>query len=68
MDMSFTAEELAFRDEVRAWIKENLPAELKQKLIDGVVPNKEDVVGWHRKLNAKGWAVPHWPVEWGGQN
>ncbi len=68
MDMSFTAEELAFRDEVRAWIKANLPAELKQKLIDGVVPNKEDIVGWHRKLNAKGWAVPHWPVEWGGQD
>ena len=33
-----------------------------------MVPNKEDIVGWHRKLNAKGWAVPHWPVEWGGQN
>jgi alkylation response protein AidB-like acyl-CoA dehydrogenase len=68
MDMSFTAEELAFRDEVRAWIKANLPAQLKQKLIDGVVPNKEDIVDWHRKLNAKGWAVPHWPVEWGGQD
>jgi alkylation response protein AidB-like acyl-CoA dehydrogenase len=68
MEMSFTKEDMAFRDEVRAWIKTNLPAKLKQKLIDGEVPNKQDIVDWHRKLNAKGWAVPHWPVEWGGQD
>jgi alkylation response protein AidB-like acyl-CoA dehydrogenase len=68
MDMNFTAEELAFRDEVRAFIKKELPQKLRQKLLDGEVPNKEDTVGWHRKLNAKGWAVPHWPVEWGGQD
>jgi alkylation response protein AidB-like acyl-CoA dehydrogenase len=68
MDMNFSAEELAFRDEVRAFIKKELPAALRKKLLDGEVPNKEDMVDWHRKLNAKGWAVPHWPVEWGGKD
>ena len=69
MDMNFTADELAFRDEVRAFIKAELPPALKKKLIDGEVPNTEDTVLWHRKLNAKGWAVlvgqhaPHHPTD-----
>jgi pimeloyl-CoA dehydrogenase large subunit len=37
-------------------------------MIEGRHLAKEDLVGWQRILNAKGWAVPHWPVEWGGTN
>jgi pimeloyl-CoA dehydrogenase large subunit len=66
MDLRFTEEELAFRDEVRAFLKTALPASIRQKLIDGRHFSKEDLVTWSRILNGKGWAVPHWPVEWGG--
>jgi pimeloyl-CoA dehydrogenase large subunit len=66
MDLRFTDEELAFRHEVRAFMKSALPERLRQKMIDRHHPSKEDLVQWQQTLNAKGWAVPHWPVEWGG--
>ena len=66
MDLRFTPEETSFRDEVRAFMKENLPAATRNKLIEGRRLGKDDMVNWQRILNAKGWAVPHWPKEWGG--
>ena len=66
MDLRFTPEETAFRDEVRAFMKEKLPAATRTKLIEGRRLGKDDLVSWQRILNAKGWAVPHWPKEWGG--
>lgn len=66
MDLRYTEEQLAFRDEVRAFLKENLPEEIRARLIDGEKVRKEDLVFWSRILNQKGWAVPHWPVEHGG--
>ena len=66
MDLRYTEEQLAFRDEVRAFLKENLPEEIRARLIDGEKVCKEDLVFWSRVLNEKGWAVPHWPVAYGG--
>ena len=66
MDLRFTPEENAFRDEVRAFMKENLPPAIRAKMIEGRRLGKEDMITWQRILNAKGWAVPHWPKEWGG--
>jgi len=66
MDLRFTDDELAFRDEVRAFIKQSLPDSIRQKLIAERHFSKEDLVAWSRILNKKGWAVAHWPVEWGG--
>ena len=66
MDLRFTDEELAFRQEVRAFMKSALPERLRRKMIDRHHPSKEDLVQWQQTLNGKGWAVPHWPVEWGG--
>ena len=66
MDLRFTDEELAFREEVRAFVKANLPASIRQKIVEGRHPSKDDLVTWTRLLNKKGWSVPHWPVEWGG--
>lgn len=66
MDLSFSKEELAFRDEVRTFFKESLPADIRQKLVEGRHTSKEDMVAWQRILNKKGWAVPHWPKEYGG--
>ena len=66
MDLSFTPEEIAFRDEVRTFFKENLPKDIRDKLVAGMHATKEDMIRWTRILNKKGWAVPHWPVEYGG--
>lgn len=66
MDLRFTPDEIAFRDEVQTFLAQNLPEEARRCMIDGEVVNKQDLVDWSRTLNAKGWAVPHWPVEYGG--
>ncbi|WP_424628255.1 pimeloyl-CoA dehydrogenase large subunit [Bradyrhizobium sp. SYSU BS000235] len=66
MDLSFTKEELAFRDEVRTFFNENVPASTRQKMQEGRHLGKEDLVNWQRILNKKGWAVTHWPKEYGG--
>ena len=67
MDLRFTHEEIAFRDEVRDFLHREIPADIRRRVADGRHPSKEDIVTCHRILNARGWAVPHWPTEWGGQ-
>ena len=65
MDMEFNAEDLAFRDEIRTFIAENHP-DMSAKKDAGEEMAKEDFLGWHRILHAKGWVAPAWPVEYGG--
>ncbi len=66
MDLSYSAEELAFRDEVRDWLEANLPADIRAKVVGYQALTKEDFQRWHKILADKGWSVPHWPEEWGG--
>ncbi len=66
MDLGFSDEESAFRDEVRAFVKTSLPDAIREKLEGGHHPSHGDIVTWTRILAAKGWGAPHWPVEWGG--
>ena len=66
MDLSFSREEIAFRDEVRTFFKESVPASTRQKMEEGRHVGKDDLVNWQRILNKKGWAVSHWPKEYGG--
>jgi pimeloyl-CoA dehydrogenase large subunit len=66
MDLRFTDEELKFRDEVRTFFKENLPPAIREKLKEGRHTSKDELVEWTRILNKKGWAVSHWPKEYGG--
>ena len=66
MDLSYSAEELAFRNEVRDWLAANLPTDIRDKVVNYQHLSKEDYLRWHKILAAKGWSVPHWPVEWGG--
>ena len=66
MDLDFSPEDNAFREEVRTWIAENYPAELRAHQQSEDALSKEDYFSWHRILAKKGWAVPSWPVEWGG--
>jgi len=66
MDLRFTPEEIGFRDEVRAFMRDHLPEATRRKMIEGRRLVKSDMVDWQRILNKNGWAVPHWPQQWGG--
>jgi alkylation response protein AidB-like acyl-CoA dehydrogenase len=66
MDLRFTPEEVAFRDEVRAFLRANLPPELATKVRQGLRLTRDDMARWHAILHARGWLASHWPREWGG--
>ena len=66
MDLNYSPDEIAFRDEVRGWLADNVPADLRQKVLDYEELSKEDLVRWHKILAKKGWVAPAWPKEWGG--
>ena len=65
MNLEFTPEEQAFRDEVRAFIAENYPKHLGDVGLREDL-SREDFLAWHKILGEKGWSVPAWPVEYGG--
>ena len=66
MDLEYTVEQDAFRDEVREFIHENLDEATKHKVESGLKLEKHDYVNWQKALNRKGWLAPHWPVAHGG--
>ncbi|MCP4327834.1 MAG: pimeloyl-CoA dehydrogenase large subunit [Alphaproteobacteria bacterium] len=66
MDVKLNAEDAAFRDEVRQFIADNLPADIRRRVETGKRLSKDDHVRWQRVLHQKGWIAPHWPVEHGG--
>jgi alkylation response protein AidB-like acyl-CoA dehydrogenase len=66
MDLRFTAEEIAFREEVREFFRSALPSDIRRKCILGQRLSREDIVRWQRILYEKGWVTPAWPVAWGG--
>lgn len=65
VDITFSAEELAFRDEVRAFLKEAFTEDLKKRLKDKEL-FKAAFIEWQRALHAKGWVAQGWPTEYGG--
>ncbi len=67
MDLRFTPEENAFRDEMRTFFREKIPAEIRARLGSGRHVGREEMVACQRIMNAHGLAVPHWPVEHGGR-
>ena len=66
MDLDFSAEELAFREEVRAFVRASVPADIARKVLDHRHLSKQDQVRWQDILAAKGWLAGHWPREFGG--
>jgi alkylation response protein AidB-like acyl-CoA dehydrogenase len=65
MNLEFSPDEQAFRDEVRAFIEENYPKQASANSLRDEMP-PEDMVAWYKILGEKGWSVPAWPVEYGG--
>jgi alkylation response protein AidB-like acyl-CoA dehydrogenase len=66
MDLNFTAEELAFRDEVRTWVRAHLPQDIAHKVHNDLRLTKDDLQRWARILGKKGWHGYGWPKEFGG--
>ncbi|MDE1169482.1 MAG: acyl-CoA dehydrogenase family protein [Pseudomonas sp.] len=66
MNINYTPEELAFRDEVRAFLSAELPADIAAKVRLGKNLSKEDHQRWQRTVSKRGWYAPGWPVELGG--
>ncbi len=68
MDLDFTAEELAFEQEVREFLAANLPAHIVEGTANNssVFVEKDIALEWQAILVEKGWAVPQWPAEHGG--
>lgn len=66
MDLRYTDDELAFRDEVRAFFKDALPADLRRAAEQGQRYSAAQLRRWQRILYERGWATPAWSPEWGG--
>ena len=66
MDLAFTPEEQQFRQEVRDWVRANLPDEIRHKVINALHLTREDHQRWARILGGKGWLASGWPKAFGG--
>lgn len=67
MNLEYTAADNAFRQEVRRFLDEHLPRDMAARTYAGFTPPaKQDLNDWNKILFQKGWAAPHWPVEYGG--
>jgi alkylation response protein AidB-like acyl-CoA dehydrogenase len=66
MDLSFSPEQIKFRQEVREWIASAMPPPIKKKADLDLSFSHEEQTEWHKILHKKGWVAPHWPKEYGG--
>jgi len=67
LNFTFSAEDEAFRAEVREFLAQAVPPEMARRHAMGYhPPPKDDLLHWNRILAERGWSVPHWPVEHGG--
>ena len=67
MDINFTKEDIAFRDEIRDWLNNGgYPKHVKEKTDKGITISKQDQIDFHKALGEKGWMGYNWPEEHGG--
>lgn len=66
MDLAFTPEEQKFREEVRAWVRANLPQDIAHKVHNALHLTRDDMQRWAKILGKKGWLGYGWPKEFGG--
>jgi alkylation response protein AidB-like acyl-CoA dehydrogenase len=64
VDLSFTAEDLAFRREAREWLRANVPTTTRPEDFDGA---RAWDMAWQRKQHEGGYGGIAWPREYGGQ-
>jgi alkylation response protein AidB-like acyl-CoA dehydrogenase len=66
MDLSFTPEEQQFREDIRAWVKEHLPADISNKVHNALRLTRQDMQRWAKILGQQGWLGHGWPKSFGG--
>jgi len=66
MDLAFTPEEQKFREDIRAWVKDNLPADISHKVHNALRLSRDDMQRWGKILGKKGWLGHGWPTQFGG--
>lgn len=66
MDLAFTPEEQAFREEIRSWVRANLPEDIAHKVRNDLHLTRDDMQRWAKILGKKGWLGYGWPKEFGG--
>jgi alkylation response protein AidB-like acyl-CoA dehydrogenase len=66
MDLNFTPDEIAFRDEVRDFVAHALPSDIQHKVLNGLILESTDYTRWQKILHEKGWGGPAWKKEFGG--
>jgi hypothetical protein len=66
MHVTFTEEELAFRNDVRTFFETEVPQDIRDKQAQHVELEPEDQIRYQKTLFNKGWAAYNWPVEYGG--
>lgn len=66
MDLAFTEDERAFRQDVRTFIRDHLDPATHRKMMQGRMPTHHEIIAWQRTLNTRGWATPSWSSEHGG--
>lgn len=69
MDLKLTADELRFRDEVRAWLDANVPTDWvrRRNSEENMEARFEYLRAWQRRVHEGGWAGIAWPKEYGGR-
>jgi alkylation response protein AidB-like acyl-CoA dehydrogenase len=66
MDLNFTPEELAFRQQTRQWVADNLPTDISHKVRHALRLSRDDMQRWAKILGKKGWLGSAWPTQFGG--
>ena len=66
MDLNFTPEQQLFRQQIRDFMTTNLPADIRNKVMHGLILERDDYLRWQRILHAHGWGAPSWPKDFGG--
>ena len=68
MDLDFSPEDKAFREEVRGFLDENLPQHLREgtRATPGVFAEPDIANEWQAILHRKGWLAYNWPADCGG--
>ena len=66
MHVNFSDDELAFQQEVRTFLKQKYPDDIRKKQDGGIPLSRDDTIRWQKILYEQGWAAVNWPIEYGG--
>tara|TARA_R110002072_G_scaffold92860_3_gene206325 strand:+ start:11171 stop:12361 length:1191 start_codon:yes stop_codon:yes gene_type:complete len=66
LNLAFSEADLGFQQEVRDFLVQRLPVDIRDRCARGYIVGNEDLIRWQKILNEQGWMAPNWPVEYGG--